>query len=714
MAITMDGIFVNGQKATFRPEDILSGDASDYTKEIGPAVEAWLEENVTGGEQVTDTTLTLPGVPADSKTVGDQLSGVKEDLTDITGNSGINMVEGGYIVCNITSGIDINASVANAGYRHAAVPCSNGDKFIVNAKGASAGRAYAFVDASGNLIENASQNVTVVNKLLVAPQNAAYLIINDNNTGAVSYVGELVKSKVNSLITNGNFLNYIWERGSINSTTGRETTSIVDKVRTSYISVTGGEKIFVDYDPDESICYIFEFSDSYYGGFVRANTLTGSTLYTVPSGINYVRIILGAKNGSEVQLDYARNVKITEQIISANLIYANGANMPITFTTGNYMASDGAHAASGWCYTSNIPCKYGQILKVQNSYSADYRPVFFFDVNNKCVGFYDTGLNNGLIEEFSVTVPEGATHAVVNSRSEGRENLAVSIADTNVPLADDIAMKSWQNISIKTGHKLIDMFSKIKAAGPLFTIVDDDGRNLTQITNFHRVVSAAGIVGCNALATKFIENMNETDRAIFIDTLKAYEADGFQNVLHCYDHDLWESSINSTMTRAEQFAAITSDISKGIRDMESTGFINWKHWIVPQGKTDLECTETCARNLGFNAAYDVANRSFNHFANRDNLYRRYSIPRMELYPEDEGHSGLTLQLIKNEADICTETGGWLIVCTHFYQPGWTNNDPTFSRVTEMINYIMGLGFKNVTLSGGMSYFEDIYRMYGLF
>ena len=43
MAITMDGIFVNGQKVTFHPENILSGDASAYTEEIGTAVEEWME-----------------------------------------------------------------------------------------------------------------------------------------------------------------------------------------------------------------------------------------------------------------------------------------------------------------------------------------------------------------------------------------------------------------------------------------------------------------------------------------------------------------------------------------------------------------------------------------------------------------------------------------------------------------------------------------------
>ena len=82
MAITMDGIFVNGQKVTFHPENILSGDASVYTEEIGTAVEAWMEENVTGGEQVTDTTLTLPGVPADAEVTGNKIDELKEDFSD--------------------------------------------------------------------------------------------------------------------------------------------------------------------------------------------------------------------------------------------------------------------------------------------------------------------------------------------------------------------------------------------------------------------------------------------------------------------------------------------------------------------------------------------------------------------------------------------------------------------------------------------------------
>ena len=84
MSVTYDGIYIDGQKATFHPEDILTGDASAYTEEIGTAVNAWMEENVTGGEQVTDTTLTLSGVPADAKVTGDEIAGLKEDLNYIS------------------------------------------------------------------------------------------------------------------------------------------------------------------------------------------------------------------------------------------------------------------------------------------------------------------------------------------------------------------------------------------------------------------------------------------------------------------------------------------------------------------------------------------------------------------------------------------------------------------------------------------------------
>lgn len=179
MAITMDGIFVNGQKVTFAPENILSGDASAYTEEIGTAVEAWMEENVTGGEQVTDTTLTLPGVPADSKKTGDEIGALKEDLNVLSGvGEQVVLTSGGYITTNIDV-IDVSDITDNAGYKYAVVECAHGDKYTISASttGAKA-RLWCFTDAEYNVLSVASAGGSVENLVITAPAGTAYLIVN--------------------------------------------------------------------------------------------------------------------------------------------------------------------------------------------------------------------------------------------------------------------------------------------------------------------------------------------------------------------------------------------------------------------------------------------------------------------------------------------------------------------------------------------------------
>lgn len=88
--MAMDGIFVDGVKQYFKPEDILESDASAYTEQIAESVNDWLKENVTGGEQVTDTTLTLSGVPADAKATGDEIGALKNNLNVM----GLSVVDG--------------------------------------------------------------------------------------------------------------------------------------------------------------------------------------------------------------------------------------------------------------------------------------------------------------------------------------------------------------------------------------------------------------------------------------------------------------------------------------------------------------------------------------------------------------------------------------------------------------------------------------------
>jgi hypothetical protein len=87
----MEGIFINGEKAKFHPEDILDTDASQYTEEIGESVTAYLTEHLTNpSNPPIDTSLSIAGAAADAKETGDQISQLKSELNDL----GLSVVDG--------------------------------------------------------------------------------------------------------------------------------------------------------------------------------------------------------------------------------------------------------------------------------------------------------------------------------------------------------------------------------------------------------------------------------------------------------------------------------------------------------------------------------------------------------------------------------------------------------------------------------------------
>lgn len=657
---------------------------------------------------------TIASIPEDYTALSDDVDDLKSAFSESTGNKEIIFTPGGFIPCAIETGIDINTPTLNQNYRYAVVPCVAGDLFTVSATGGASGRAWAWIDIDGNLIQNAPANNTVENKLLTAPENAAYLIINDANTATNSYIGNLARVTTEALVNATRAIPFVWEAGGLASANGSEN-SLNYRIRTQYVRVTEGDTIVLWFNSSTRV-YVFKFYDSEVHAFSGYEEVTEPGNYVIPAGCKWIRLVIGPRVQETITTDFSANLFVgtTDLAESVFVTTVDGEEIPLTFTAGKYQMWNGLYTTTGdWGYSDNVQVLPGDYLRVVNAWAVDYRPIFFFDSDGVCLSTYDT-TKNAQIAEFLIRVPAGASYCVLNTKFSARADTKMYRIRSKIGL-HDLSSTAANETSNRTGNKLVKIFDKIKTAGPLFTLVDDDGRNLAQVSEFHRICTENGIVGCNALATKFIEDMTTQDRETFLTTLKGYENEGFENVLHCYNHDYWESNIKATtMTDDEIYAAVTSDIVTGIRQMRDLGFINWEHWIVPQGKTELPNVQKVARNLGFKAIYDVANNTFNRFVPRDGLFHRYNIPRMELYPTDTANPPLTLQLIKDQALQCKEEGGWLIVCTHFYQAGWATDDPTYSRVTDMIQYIMGLGFTNVTLSGGLSYWEDIYRMYGLF
>ena len=155
---------------------------------------AWTDGGVYNSVAVnTDTTLSLTGVAADAKSVGDGLANLKSDLNCVP----IAKIDGGYIALN-GSTADVTNPTAYSSYSYSLVSCKQGDTFTVNAKGGSAPRAWGFVSSTGTVLLVAPSNHIASNVSITAPADTAYLVINDNG-GYTSYYGDLLKNKVKKI-----------------------------------------------------------------------------------------------------------------------------------------------------------------------------------------------------------------------------------------------------------------------------------------------------------------------------------------------------------------------------------------------------------------------------------------------------------------------------------------------------------------------------------
>lgn len=84
----------------------------------------------------------------------------------------------GYINPRVNP-IDLNPTSSEV-MEHAVVECAPGEQFYLNVRGAASGRAYAFADTNlAPLTDTIAASDTEYHGILTAPENAAYLIINN-------------------------------------------------------------------------------------------------------------------------------------------------------------------------------------------------------------------------------------------------------------------------------------------------------------------------------------------------------------------------------------------------------------------------------------------------------------------------------------------------------------------------------------------------------
>lgn len=188
-----------------------------------------------GSTVVVDNTLSIAGAAADAKKTGDAVSDLNQAVTIYTDNAEITMVDNAYYDLSGNS-ITVGSPIENSSKKYALVPCNKGDIFNVSCNGGTLAQPWAFVDSAGNILIKTGniQTVTINGLELVAPENAAYLVLNDDKSSTLkSYFGRALADRVRivedeaekalTLADDGNVLVLMpWEQGVISQNDGSD------------------------------------------------------------------------------------------------------------------------------------------------------------------------------------------------------------------------------------------------------------------------------------------------------------------------------------------------------------------------------------------------------------------------------------------------------------------------------------------------------------
>lgn len=125
-------------------------------------------------------------------------STARTDIEHITGNHSIAFSDPTlkqYIQNNFNAGVIVNTDTPSVSQsvnnKWACVSCSPGDTFTISGKGGSTNRLFSWLDSNKALISKSGVNTIVENLVIIAPEDAAYLVIN-SEYDVPSYYGTLL------------------------------------------------------------------------------------------------------------------------------------------------------------------------------------------------------------------------------------------------------------------------------------------------------------------------------------------------------------------------------------------------------------------------------------------------------------------------------------------------------------------------------------------
>lgn len=287
-------------------------------------VTAWLVANVTpaGSAVVVDKSLSIEGAAADAKATRVAINSLNEDTDEQLyytvnwkqpkWNEGFINTNGTIVdITNIETGAPVNR------WQHIVLDCKEHDMFIIRARGGTAGRLWAFINAENQILIASETEKNSMDEpiYLYAPHNSTKIIINDwsrnqNNSDYPDYpenaakvyyyqvpderdfygVFNSLKSaidineiKIFNIDTADKDFKYehfvVWDLGGLSVN--------LDFCATGYIDISGYKEIGISNGIQQFAYY--DNNKTYISGVPVASALRGYVTYNIPDNVKYVR-----------------------------------------------------------------------------------------------------------------------------------------------------------------------------------------------------------------------------------------------------------------------------------------------------------------------------------------------------------------------------------------------------------------------------------------
>ena len=707
-----------------------------------------------------DATLTQAGVAADAKATGDEISDLKEGLSDVaetahvqsTGKYSFIELEPGYYDRN--TGIK-KAYESDAPYIRSVEKIPVTDNILVeyldlpNASVRSDyGVIFVYWDSRLNYIGMTSQ-ITSDAVLTSIPSNAAYIavqIISKTSTAVTVENAPTVNinwfeyNEIQDRTPFSNWLNHTSYSESANRITYSENSAFSAE---SYI-VNPDLRYIISSHSNANITnvYVWEYTKDniYIGGPRIYNSTTGYVPFKPTENTAYIRLSVnfsGAYSDPEI-VTLACSDK-------DNLLPSFGGYVDETQTDPNDVSKEisikwdglesvkvtGTMSPTWNVYSQRI---YYSSSELPNGIKAGDKLYISFDnkdlleqnrgklvVKSLCLTvmfFFNNSPSDRTTSQFvydsvELDVPKNATGMQIMLRVQrGQSAITLNPDGTyDITYVYDIDAE-LDNFVVSSKNVTINILDKInrKNMSCFVSFIDDDAASDLFCSRYFNACMHNGITGAYAVQTDLLDDTTTTSQML------EYEEQGMGMLTHC--------SIQTSIYRADSEArlkACIADLAKAKRKMAECGFLTYNHFVIPYG-TKSDDLRDVARFLGFESAISTSDNIMNRLTDDDRYYiKRFGYaPQSDYLTNADSDYNKVLKLI---GDMVKLGAGWVVITTHFCDDWsgaeyrWTTYpyDTTldsngyevgYTEFNDLAAAIKATGAKIVPYTVGINYFHS--------